>query len=236
MRTQMYHKEQETTSVSRTSSALYMGGPARYRTRPDLRALWWGLRTVDSPNGPCDWTSTVCAPVVLHKGGCGDHDHSPPGQAACFSTCRPTCRSRYPGNLEAMVRDMEKRSAPAQCVCISVRHHGAYNALGGLRGRQESSYQLEKQSPFHPQFHPHHGRRHIYPQIHHKSCPSSVSTGRCQWERGFIPSETRHGEWEGRWLPPLPPPPSLGSLRPCPSYSRHKDRINLVPNFSSVQM
>ena len=30
------------------------------------------------------------------------------------------------------------------------------------------------------------------------------------------------------------PPPPLCKLRPCPSYSRHRDRINLVPNFNSV--
>ena len=30
------------------------------------------------------------------------------------------------------------------------------------------------------------------------------------------------------------PPPPLYKLRPCPSYSRRRDRINLVPNFNSV--
>ena len=30
------------------------------------------------------------------------------------------------------------------------------------------------------------------------------------------------------------PPPPLYKLRPCPSYSRRRDRINLVPNFDSV--
>ena len=30
------------------------------------------------------------------------------------------------------------------------------------------------------------------------------------------------------------PPPPLSKLRPCPSYSRRRDRINLVPNFNSV--
>ena len=29
-------------------------------------------------------------------------------------------------------------------------------------------------------------------------------------------------------------PPPLYKLRPCPSYSRRRDRINLVPNFNSV--
>ena len=28
--------------------------------------------------------------------------------------------------------------------------------------------------------------------------------------------------------------PPLSKLRPCPSYSRRRDRINLVPNFNSV--
>ena len=32
----------------------------------------------------------------------------------------------------------------------------------------------------------------------------------------------------------LPPPPPLYKLRPCPSYSRRRDRVNLVPNFNSV--
>ena len=27
------------------------------------------------------------------------------------------------------------------------------------------------------------------------------------------------------------PPPPLYKLRPCPSYSRFRDRINLVPNL-----
>ena len=30
------------------------------------------------------------------------------------------------------------------------------------------------------------------------------------------------------------PPPPLYKLRPCPSYSRRGDHINLVPNFNSV--
>ena len=30
------------------------------------------------------------------------------------------------------------------------------------------------------------------------------------------------------------PPPPLSKLRPCPSYSRRRDRINLVPNLNSV--
>ena len=30
------------------------------------------------------------------------------------------------------------------------------------------------------------------------------------------------------------PPPPLYKLRPCPSYSRRRDRINLGPNFNSV--
>ena len=30
------------------------------------------------------------------------------------------------------------------------------------------------------------------------------------------------------------PPSPLYKLRPCPSYSRRRDRINLVPNFNSV--
>ena len=29
-------------------------------------------------------------------------------------------------------------------------------------------------------------------------------------------------------------PPPLYKLRPCPSYSRRRDRINLGPNFNSV--
>ena len=29
-------------------------------------------------------------------------------------------------------------------------------------------------------------------------------------------------------------PPPLSKLRPCLSYSRRRDRINLVPNFNSV--
>ena len=29
-------------------------------------------------------------------------------------------------------------------------------------------------------------------------------------------------------------PPPLYKLRPCPSYSRRRDRMNLVPNFNSV--
>ena len=33
--------------------------------------------------------------------------------------------------------------------------------------------------------------------------------------------------------PEVPPPP-LYKLRPCPSYSRRRDRINLGPNFNSV--
>ena len=33
----------------------------------------------------------------------------------------------------------------------------------------------------------------------------------------------------------LTPPPPLYKLRPCPSYSRRRDRINLVPNLNSVQ-
>ena len=33
--------------------------------------------------------------------------------------------------------------------------------------------------------------------------------------------------------PPLYPPP-LYKLRPCPSYSRRRDRINLGPTFNSV--
>ena len=31
-----------------------------------------------------------------------------------------------------------------------------------------------------------------------------------------------------------PPPPPLYKLRPCPSYSRRRDRISLVPNFNSA--
>ena len=31
------------------------------------------------------------------------------------------------------------------------------------------------------------------------------------------------------------PPPPLYKLRPCPSYSRRRDRINLGPNFNSVR-
>ena len=39
----------------------------------------------------------------------------------------------------------------------------------------------------------------------------------------------------GDGLPPTTtPPPPLYKLRPCPSYSRRRDRINLVPNFNSV--
>ena len=30
------------------------------------------------------------------------------------------------------------------------------------------------------------------------------------------------------------PPPPLCKLRPCPSYSKRRDRINLGPNFNSV--
>ena len=33
---------------------------------------------------------------------------------------------------------------------------------------------------------------------------------------------------------PLYPPPPLYKLRPCPSYSRRRDCINLGPNFNSV--
>ena len=33
--------------------------------------------------------------------------------------------------------------------------------------------------------------------------------------------------------PEVPPPP-LYKLRPCPSYSRRRDRINLGPTFNSV--
>ena len=33
---------------------------------------------------------------------------------------------------------------------------------------------------------------------------------------------------------PCYPPPPLYKLRPCPSYSRRRDRINLGPNFNSV--
>ena len=32
----------------------------------------------------------------------------------------------------------------------------------------------------------------------------------------------------------VPPPPPLSKLRPCPSYSWRRDRINLGPNFHSV--
>ena len=32
----------------------------------------------------------------------------------------------------------------------------------------------------------------------------------------------------------IPPPPHLYKLRPCPSYSRRRDCINLGPNFNSV--
>ena len=44
-----------------------------------------------------------------------------------------------------------------------------------------------------------------------------------------------HGHW---WCMGMSgvctPPPPLYKLRPCPSYSRLRDRINLVPNFNSV--
>ena len=40
---------------------------------------------------------------------------------------------------------------------------------------------------------------------------------------------------------PLPhsgrtPPPPLSKLPPCLSYSRHRDRINSVPNFVRYEM
>ena len=36
------------------------------------------------------------------------------------------------------------------------------------------------------------------------------------------------------FCPSIVPPPPLYKLRPCPSYSRRRDRINLGPNFDSV--
>ena len=59
----------------------------------------------------------------------------------------------------------------------------------------------------------------------------------------LAPLKTEHylggGGWTHPPIPPSPPtrqgwPPRLYKLRPCPSYSGRRDRINLGPNFNSV--
>ena len=48
------------------------------------------------------------------------------------------------------------------------------------------------------------------------------------------PLPLRRGWSNAGAVHPCTPPP-LYKLRPCPSYSRRRDRINLGPNFNLVQ-
>ena len=62
-------------------------------------------------------------------------------------------------------------------------------------------------------------------------CPVVCGRGLCL--RNERPASASHTPRQGSPAPRSTPPP-LYMLRPCPSYSRRRDRINLGPNFNSV--
>ena len=45
-----------------------------------------------------------------------------------------------------------------------------------------------------------------------------------------------HIKWLSGQAPKAYPPPPLSKLHPCPSYSRRKDGISLVPNLIRYQV